>query len=102
MLVVKLVLVYSCPVYAVALKKYIKKYITTIMSVLIYWYKIDRNTDFPENCGPNTRPTGKYFPEHGVRRESQFCSFPIVQVGHEKFQKRRVNHEVRGKFTRKY
>ena len=72
------------------------------MSVLPYWYKIDRNTSFPENCGPNTRPTGKYFPEHGVRRESQFCSFPIVQVGHEKFQKRRVNHEVRGKFTRKY
>ena len=102
MLIVKLVLVYSCPVYAVALKKHIKKHITTIMSALTYWYKINKNTDFPENCGSNTGSTGKNFPEHGVRRESQFCSFPIVQVGHEKFQKRRVNHEVRGKFTRKY
>ena len=78
MLVVKLVLVYSCPVYAVALKKHIKKHITTIMSALTYWYKINKNTDFPENCRPNTGPTEKNFPEHGVRRESQFCSFPIV------------------------
>ena len=102
MLVVKLVLVYSCPVYAVALKKHIKKHITTIMSALTYWYKINKNTDFPENCRPNTGPTEKNFSGARCQKRVTILFIPYSLGRSCQVPKKKSQPRGQGKFTRKY